>query len=204
MQRLIVGGLMSMACLAGSVAFADEGDIITGGWYVSPMLQYDKLDKNRAADSGVAGDIAGGYNIVRHFGVEANYSYGDFTIPNIGHQAMQQFTVNGLVKFLPRGLVDPYFIIGGGVLITKYPGFSEVNSGVMEAGAGALTGLGDQTGWFRMQLRTEIKYRHEWIQNQPFDPKDPGDVLFGVGVQFEFGAPTPPPQTEPPGTVPRI
>jgi hypothetical protein len=204
MQRWICCGLMVVAGLAGRAAYADEGDIITGGWYVSPMLQYDNLDKHRAADSGVAGDVAGGYNIVRHFAVEANYSYGDFTIPNVGHQAMEQFTVDGLVKFLPRAIVDPYFIVGAGVVITKYPGLSEINSGAVEAGVGALTGLGDQTGSFRIQLRTEAKYRREWIQNQPFDPKNPGDILIGVGVQFEFGAPTPPPQTEPPGTVPRI
>jgi len=205
MQRLILVGLMAAAGLAASAAFADEGDLITGGWYVSPMLQYDVLDKNRAADSGIAGNLAGGYNIVRHFAVEANYSYGEFTIPNIGHQGMQQFTVDGLVKFLPRAVVDPYFIVGTGVLITKYPGLNEINSGVVEAGGGALTALGDQSGSFRMQLRTEAKYRRAWIQNQVFDPKNPGDILIGVGIQVEFGAPTNRvPQPEPPETVPRI
>jgi len=203
MQRLMFGGLMAMAGMAGNVALADEGGI-AGAWYVSPMLQYDILDKHRAADSGIAGDLAGGYNISRHFAVEANYSYGNFTIPNIGRQGLQQFTADGLVKFMPRAFVDPYVSMGTGVLITKDPGSSEVNSALVEAGVGALTALGQQTGSFRLQLRTEAKYRHEWIQNQPYDPKNPNDILLGVGVQVEFGAPAPVQQSEPPGTVPRI
>jgi outer membrane protein OmpA-like peptidoglycan-associated protein len=55
-----------------------------------------------------------------------------------------------------------------------------------------LTGLGDQSGSARPQLRTEAKYRREFIQNAAFIPNNPGDVVFGVGLQLSFGNPTRP------------
>ena len=53
-----------------------------------------------------------------------------------------------------------------------------------------LTGLGDQTESTRGQLRTEAKYRYEFIHNTPNVPNYPGDVILGVGLQLMFGAPT--------------
>jgi OOP family OmpA-OmpF porin len=53
--------------------------------------------------------------------------------------------------------------------------------------------LGSQSGSTRLQLRTEAKYRYEFIRNTPQIPNNPGDVVFGVGLQLMFGAPTPPP-----------
>ena len=68
-----------------------------------------------------------------------------------------------------------------------------VNAWLAEAGLGLLTGLGSQSGATRLQLRTEAKYRYEFIHNTPQIPNDPRDVIFGVGLQLMFGAPTPPP-----------
>ena len=68
-------------------------------------------------------------------------------------------------------------------------GLPTYNTWTAEGGLGALTALGPQTGSFRLQLRTEAKYRREFIQNTAYNPNNPGDVIFGVGLQFEFGAP---------------
>jgi hypothetical protein len=62
-----------------------------------------------------------------------------------------------------------------------------------EAVVGLLTGLGSQTGSTRVQLRTEAKYRLDWANRNFAGPKDPSDLIFGVGLQREFGAPVPPP-----------
>jgi outer membrane protein OmpA-like peptidoglycan-associated protein len=55
-----------------------------------------------------------------------------------------------------------------------------------------LTGIGSQSGSTRLQLRTEAKYRREFIQNNGLIPNNPGDVVFGVGLQLSFGNPTRP------------
>jgi OOP family OmpA-OmpF porin len=62
-----------------------------------------------------------------------------------------------------------------------------------EGGLGMLAAVGPQTSWARFHLRAEAKYRKEFIQNTAFIPKNPGDVLFGVGFQLNFGSRTPPP-----------
>jgi OmpA-OmpF porin, OOP family len=64
---------------------------------------------------------------------------------------------------------------------------------LLEGGGGVLLGLGDQTGSTRLQLRAEAKYRQEYIQNVPYVPKNPGDVLLSAGFQLMFGAPIKPP-----------
>jgi OmpA-OmpF porin, OOP family len=61
-----------------------------------------------------------------------------------------------------------------------------------EAGVGLLTGLGSQSGSTRLQLRTEAKYRYEFIHDTPPITNYPGDAVFGVGLQLMFGAPRPP------------
>ena len=53
----------------------------------------------------------------------------------------------------------------------------------------SLTGLGSQTGSTRVQLRTEAKYRMEWANPDRYGVKDPSGLIFGVGVQMNFGAP---------------
>jgi hypothetical protein len=62
--------------------------------------------------------------------------------------------------------------------------------------------LGSQLGSFRLQLRTEVKYRREFIQNTAYIPNNPGDVIFGLALQFVFGALVPPPPAPTPPSPP--
>src|SRR6202023_1187461 len=105
-------------------------------------------------------------------------------------------------KFFPDSVVRPYVLAGGGEMddtLTKSP--RTFHTFLAEAGVGLLTGLGDQTGSTRVQLRTEAKYRLEFASAGNYGPKDPSDLIFGVGVQMEFGAPVPPP---PPPSPPKV
>ena len=84
--------------------------------------------------------------------------------------------------------------------------FDSNHSWMAEAGVGALTGIGSQSGSTRLQLRTEAKYRREFIQNNLYIPNNPSDVVFGVGLQLSFGNPTPPAPVSaaaPPAAAPR-
>ena len=46
-----------------------------------------------------------------------------------------------------------------------------------------------------------LKYRLEFASAGNYGPKDPSDLIFGVGVQMEFGAPVPPPPPPPPPKI---
>jgi OmpA-OmpF porin, OOP family len=196
--------------LAGASALADDD---TGAWYVSPMGQYSLLDDKRAAKDDFGFDVALGKNFTSHLAGEFNYSTGSFRIHNQASDKLEAFTLDALIKFLPGSPVNPYLLVGGGELNDQVGrGLPTYNTWAAEGGVGALTALGSQLGSFRMQLRTEAKYRREFIQNTAYNPNNPGDVIFGLGLQFEFGAPvpsppkvveaTPPPPAPPPPPPP--
>ena len=191
MKRAILGSLIAAASFTGAAALADDD---TGAWYVAPMLQYNLLDDHRAAKDDFGLDIAVGKNFAPHFAGEFNYSTGSYRIHGQESQKLNAYTVDGLIKFLPGSIVDPFFLVGGGEMDdTIGRGNGTNHAWTAEGGLGALTAIGSQTGSFRLQLRTEARYRREFIQNTAYNPNNPGDVLFGVGLQFEFGAPVPPP-----------
>jgi OOP family OmpA-OmpF porin len=107
-----------------------------------------------------------------------------------------------LYKFLPDSMFRPFLLAGGGLLDDAI-GTGEKHHGFMaEAGIGLLTGIGSQTGSTRVQLRTQAKYRLEFANPDAYGPKDPSDLIFGVGLQVSFGAPVPQVAVAPPPPPP--
>ena len=196
MKRVILGGLLAAAAAGGSVLAAGTGapGDDTGAWYLSPMAQYGLLDKGRVSRDDFGYQIGIGKNFAPNWAGEINYSNGSFKISNSGaSQKLSGYSVDALYKFLPNSMFRPYLLAGGGMLDDAIGGGKRNHMFMAEAGAGLLTGLGSQTGSTRVQLRTEAKYRLEFANRGLYGPKDPSDLVFGVGLQFMFGAPTPPP-----------
>ncbi len=194
MHRAICGGLLLTACIAcGSATAADVYDD-TGAWYLSPMAQYSLLDRDRVSRDDFGYQIGVGKNFAPNWAGEINYSNGSFRIPNSGaHQKLSGYSVDALYKFLPERMFRPYLLAGGGMLDDVIGGGEKEHMAMAETGVGLLTGIGSQSGSTRVQLRTEAKYRLEFANRGVYGPKDPSDLIFGVGLQFMFGAPTPPP-----------
>jgi OOP family OmpA-OmpF porin len=202
MKRVIIGGLLAATAAAGGNVLAAgtgaPGDD-TGAWYVSPMAQYDVLDKGRVARDDLRYQIGVGKNFSPNWSGEFNYENGEFKIPNSGmSQRLSGYSFDALYKFLPGSIFRPYLVAGGGMLDDVIGGGEKKHMVMTEAGAGLLAGIGSQTGSTRLQLRAEAKYRLEFANRGPYGPKDPGDLLLGVGLQLMFGAPTPPPPQPPP------
>jgi len=200
MKRVIIGGVMAALGTASGVAVASDD---TGAIYVSPMVQYSQVDKGRISGDGFGGQVGIGYNLPHGFSVEADASRGNFYLRGTDiDQRLSAYSIDVIKKFFPDSVVHPYVLAGGGELddtLTKYP--RTFHTYEAEAGVGLLTGLGDQTGSTRVQLRTEAKYRLEFASRGPYGPKDPGDIVYGVGLQMEFGAPVPPPPAPPPPKI---
>jgi OmpA-OmpF porin, OOP family len=170
----------------------------TGAVYIDPMLQYSILDNKRISkdDFGFQGGL--GYNFAPNFALEADYGSGSFKVKGFQGSAgpseqLRTASLDVLYKFFPNSIVRPFILAGGGELQDRIGGnLANNHSWMAEAGVGALTGIGSQSGSTRLQLRTEAKYRREFIQNVAFVPNNPGDVVFGVGLQLSFGNPTRP------------
>jgi OmpA-OmpF porin, OOP family len=217
MKRVILSGFLAAAGAAGSSALAADAVPETGSWYIDPMLQYSLLDDRRISKDDVGYQVGIGNNIAPNLGLEFNYGNGSYKVKgfegdNGPSEKLRALSLDMLFKFLPGRIIDPYFIAGGGELRDTIGGGPNHQAWLAEAGVGALTGLGPQTGSVRLQLRTEAKYRWEFLQHVAYVPNSPNDIVFGVGLQLSFGNPTaplpplvaaaPPPPPPPPPSPP--
>ncbi len=209
--------MVTAAAVPGAQALAADVWNDTGAIYIDGMLQYSLLDDKRIFkdDFGLEGGV--GYNFAPNFALEFDYSSSSFKVKRSqgsfdASEQLRAASLDVLYKFHPNSIFRPYILAGGGELRDRIGGdFDSHNAWMAEAGVGALTGIGSQSGSTRLQLRTEAKYRREFIQNVAFVPNNPGDVVFGVGLQLSFGNPTrpapviaaaPPPPEPPPLPAP--
>jgi outer membrane protein OmpA-like peptidoglycan-associated protein len=202
MQRTFLGGLLvATAAVASTAAGAapGEGDDV-GSFYVSPMAEYSLMDDKRLAGDAFGFQAGLGVNVAPHAALELNY--GDIRSKLRGYPSNQTpserfkaFSLDALFKFLPPAApIRPYVVLGAGEMDDTTPASTSAKQAwLAEGGLGMLAAVGPQTSWARLHLRAEAKYRREFIQNTTFIPNNPGDVLFGVGFQLNFGSRTPPP-----------
>jgi OOP family OmpA-OmpF porin len=195
MKRVLMLGAAVVLCAVGSTAEADDA----GSWYVSPMIQYGLQDNDPQLKDNFGYQVGVGVNLPHSWAVEGDFNRGEFDIKGVdASRRLTGYSVDVIKKFFPadlmeRVLVQPYALVGGGELDdrTSAPGydFHTYHTYLAEAGIGLLTGLGSQQGSTRVQLRTEAKYRVEFANASRFGVQDPSGLMFGVGVQMNFGAP---------------
>jgi OOP family OmpA-OmpF porin len=191
-------GLVAAAVAAATPAAASDVWNDTGATYIDAMLQYSLLDNKRISkdDFGAQGGL--GYNFAPNFALELNYGTGGFKVKGFTgssgpSEQLKAASLDVLYKFFPNSIFRPFILAGAGELQDRIgANFDDNHSWMAEAGVGVLTGIGNQAGSTRLQLRTEAKYRREFIQSNAFIPNNPGDVVFGVGLQLSFGNPTRP------------
>jgi outer membrane protein OmpA-like peptidoglycan-associated protein len=193
MKRVMIFGLAAVG-LTTTAVYADDAP----SWYASPMLQYGLQDNAKLKDN--FGYQAGfGVNLPKEWAVEADFSRANFDIAGTdASRRLTGYSVDVIKKFFTADFaqhfrVQPYALAGGGEMDdrTTAPGYDShtYHTFLAEAGGGLLTGIGSQDGPTRVQLRTEAKYRIEWANPDMFGVKDPSGLMFGVGVQMNFGAP---------------
>lgn len=199
MKRTILGGLTAAACFIATsqATLAADSYDDTGAWYLSAMAQYSLLDDKRISKDDFGLHVGLGYDFAPHLAAELALSNGSFHVRGSGaSERLSAASLDILFKLAPvTSMFKPYVLAGAGGMtdnIGRVPGENN-KAWLAEAGVGLLTGLGSQSGSTRLQFRTEAKYRYEFIQHTPGIPNNPGDVVFGVGLQLMFGAHTPPP-----------
>jgi OmpA-OmpF porin, OOP family len=191
-------GLIAAVSAVTTSALAADVWNDTGATYIDAMLQYSLLDDKRISkdDFGFQGGL--GYNFAPNFALELSYSTGSFKVKGFAgssgpSEQLRATSLDVLYKFLPNSIFRPFILTGVGELQDRLGANLDNNhSWMAEAGVGVLTGIGSQSGSTRLQLRTEAKYRREFIQTNAYIPNNPGDVVFGVGLQLSFGNPTRP------------
>jgi OmpA-OmpF porin, OOP family len=192
MRRIMLTALLASIAVMGAAGRALASDD-TGAWYLSPMLQYHQLDDRRNANEGYGYQLGLGYDFAPGWAAEFDYNY--LGTPHQGDRGaalhLNGYTVDFIRKFFTSSTVNPYLLIGGGGLRDSVPGYGVTTKFAGEVGAGLMVGLGPQTGRNRIQLRGEAKWRREFANTTYDGVKDPKDLIYGLGLQFMFGAPVP-------------
>jgi OOP family OmpA-OmpF porin len=161
------------------------------------MLQYSLEDSDPELKDNFGYQAGVGVNLPHEWALEGDFSRGQFDIKGTdATRRLTGYSIDVIKKFFPedlmqRVMLQPYALAGGGELDdrTSSPGYDSntYHTFLAEAGVGLLTGIGRQDGSTRVQLRTEAKYRMEWANPSMFGVKDPSGIIFGVGVQMNFG-----------------
>ena len=195
MKRMLLGLALCAMGAAGTSFAADD----TGAWYVSPMAQWTLLNHERPAQDDAGFQVGFGKNFAPNWAAEVNFSSGSFDGVNRSRLKLNQYSVDLIRKFgnLPDSRIQPYLLAGVGGMDDKLTGFARTSTFAGEVGGGLLFAFGHQDGSKRLLLRTEAKYRKEFATTG-YGASDVGDTVFGVGLQYLFGAPTPAPMVAPP------
>ena len=194
MKRLLY--VVAMCAMgAGNAALAADD---TGAWYISPMAQWTMLHHERPAEDDAGFQVGIGKNFAPNWAAEFNVSSASFDAVGRKRLKISQYSVDVLRKFdfLPDSHIKPYLMLGLGGIDDRLTGYDRASTFAGEVGGGLLWAFGKQEGSHRLQLRTEAKYRKEYGKTA-YGSSDPGDVLFGVGLQWLWGAPTPAPVAAP-------
>ena len=188
MKRMLLGLALCAMSAAGTSFAADD----TGAWYVSPMVQWTLLQRERPASDDAGFQVGLGKNFAPNWAAEINFSSGSFDGSNRNRLKLNQYSVDLIRKFgyLPDSKIQPYLLAGVGGIDDKLTGYARSSTFAGEVGGGLLWAFGHQEGSKRLLLRTEAKYRKEFATT-PYGASDVGDTVFGVGLQYLFGAPTP-------------
>jgi OOP family OmpA-OmpF porin len=157
------------------------------------MAQYTFLDSGRHAQNTFGYAFAFGENFAPNWAAELSASIGSFKIANSGaSQQLNAYSYDVMYKFLPNSLFRPYLLAGiGGMRDRIAGGLEDQVTFLAEGGGGVLVGLGPQDRATRFALRAEAKYRLEFLHENPYSSKNPGDVVTSAGFVVFFGAPEP-------------
>jgi OOP family OmpA-OmpF porin len=181
---------------------------LTPFWGISIFERNQSIHKN--SNFGTYG-LRGGYNFTKNISLEGFLSYTQVELDtpiwyNHPWQDIYRYGIEGLYHFMPDGRIVPYIAFGlGGIYYSKGlnafndPDFYEKyesNRFAVDYGAGIKFFLTDN-----IALQTDV--RHSLALNSRQDnPHDiHNDLLFSLGLNFNFGGktkeePPPPPKIE--------
>ena len=198
MLLLAVAGMMALASLAS--AANREGQ-----FSVSPVIGGYTYDAGQNIDTTLIYGARAGYNITKHFGVEALFDYVNSEFKgNKQDVVMYRYGGELLYHFFPDNKLVPYLAVGYAGLNFDAKGINTRTYGAFDFGAGAKYFLSDN-----FALRADIRGIIYKITDSPFGNYTNNNLEYTVGAYIPFGGaqpavkpveppPAPAPTPEPP------
>jgi OOP family OmpA-OmpF porin len=175
------------ACVAAAAAANAQEQ--AGKFYVNPQYGYTWLDDTRPGEDDDHWALGFGKHISERWGLELNGLNGKFDFAQ-GAGTLEQtvYSLDVVRMFGRGGRISPFATFGVGHLENDF-GPREFSGEMLQAGAGLLVDLTNNANRFNLQLRPEIKGRHDWADS-PFND-EAGDYLLNLGLLFAFGGSSP-------------
>jgi len=177
--------LVTAACLSGLVRAADTTMEGVGGWYVSPLLQWWRLDGDREAASRLAGQVGIGYEFADDWAVELAGGGGAFSAYCGCRLSLAKASLDAIRSVeVGRGL-HPYVLAGIDGFHDRLDGYPSTTAVGLDLGGGVKWDLGRGNASTPWQLRAEVKYQHEFSDHTA-SAAGVGDIVYSLGVQYWF------------------
>lgn len=177
--------LVVAAGLSGGVRAADVIAEGVGGWYVSPLLQWWRLDGDREASSRLAGQVGFGYEFTDAWAVELAGGGGAFSAYCGCRLSLARASLDALRSFEVGHGLHPYLLGGIDGFHDRLDGYPSTTAAGADLGAGLKWDLGRESQATPWQLRVEAKYQHEFSDHTA-SAAGVGDIVYSVGVQYWF------------------
>jgi len=164
---------LAVATILASSAMAAHAEFT-----VSPMVGYHLFDDDtQVKDGDVAASIALGYRVNPAVGLEARFGQSEPDVNGGGEARVQNTTLDTYYRFNTEGKLQPYGLIGGGIVRAKAPG-NTFDTTVANVAVGAFYQLTDS-----LALRGELR----GVQYLEDSQSNNVDGIASVGVLFGFG-----------------
>jgi len=185
MKTPAVALLIVAACLSGAVRAADAPTEGVGGWYVSPLLEWWRLDGDREASSRLAGQVGIGYEFLDEWTVELAGGGGAFSAYCGCRLSLAKASLDALRSFQAGPSLHPYLLAGIDAFHDRLDGYPSTTAVGADFGAGLKWDLGPAQAPTPWQLRAEVRYQREFSDHTA-SASSVGDIVYSIGVQYWF------------------
>jgi hypothetical protein len=175
--------LLTTACLSGAVPAADGSGV--GSWYVSPLLQWWRLDGEREASSRLAGQVGIGYDFANDWAVELAGGGGGFSAYCGCRLSLAKASLDAIRSFELGAALHPYVIAGIDGFRDRLDGYPSTTAVGLDAGVGLLWDVGRDHARSAWQVRVEAKYQREFSDHTAA-AASVGDIVYSIGLQYGF------------------
>lgn len=169
---------MKLHQLAAATILASAAMAAHAEFTVSPMIGYHLFDNDtQVKDGDTAASLALGYRVNPNVGLEARFGQTEPELNGGGDVRVQNTTLDTYYRFNTEGKLQPYGLIGGGIVRAKGQG-NTFDTTVANVAVGAFYQLTDN-----LALRGEVR----GVQYVEDSQSNNVDGIASVGVAFGFG-----------------
>jgi len=177
--------LVVAVCLSSGARAAEVIAEAVGGWYVSPLLQWWRLDGDREASSRLAGQVGIGYEFADEWGVELAGGGGGFSAYCGCRLSLAKASLDAIRSFQVGSGLHPYLVAGIDGFHDRLDGYPSTTAIGADLGAGLKWDIGHEKKSTPWQLRVEAKYQREFSDHTA-SASGVGEIVYSVGMQYWF------------------